>query len=461
MDRPQTHWFYRRVQVNNIIMPLYFELAGGLAFLLRRFHFIQPDYKTIPAGTVPSFFPWQLKTAGFLPPAPRVMSFATDGTYLYIGTQVSGLWRSADGGTTWTLMPSGVGMSYGLLYAAGTLANIGPVDIVISTNQGNTWSALALPPDASTPLSIAYGSGLVYLGTSTQVYWSTGFTGGWTAPITPPGTFINGIAIGAVAGTAYAASGVTGMYKTTDGGENWTAINTGLASTDCNCVSFAAGVLYCGTNTTGAYKSTDGGTTWTQINTGLTDLQIVSINNSTALIAIAGTQADGLFLTIDGGTTWTTQNTGLTGFAVAGTRAIAIGTAHIFAGTDDGFFMTDWITALGYPRIGVEFTDGTGAVRWQLQPIPAALYSAPRCDGVIVKTEAAPCDATGYGVNLSAVFKPRSNTINLYYDVGELITCKLSGFEFMTPPGAFCPDYVDIAIEGVYIPDMPENKERI
>jgi photosystem II stability/assembly factor-like uncharacterized protein len=460
MDRPQIHWFYKRVHSDNFTMPLYFELAGGLAFLLRRFHFIQPDHKPVAAGTVAGFFPWQLKTAGILPPAPRIMSFATDGTYLYIGTQVSGLWRSADGGTTWTLMPSGVGMSYGLIYAAGTLANIGPVDIVISTNQGNTWSALALPPDASTPLSIAYGSGLVYLGTSTQVYWSTGFTGGWTPAMTPPGTFINGIAIGAAAGTAYAASGVGGMYKTTDGGENWTAINTGLASLDCNCVSFAAGVLYCGTNTTGVYKSTDGGTTWTAINTGITDLQIVSIHNSTALIALAGTQAGGVFLTVDGGTTWTAQNTGLTGFAVAGTRAINIGT-HIYAGTDDGFFMTDWIGNIGYPQIGVEFTDGTGAVRWQLQPIPAKLYSAPRYDGVIVKTEPAPFDQKGYGVNLSAVFKPRSNTINLFYDVGELITCKLSGFEYLAPAGHYCPDYVDIAIEGVYVPDMPENKERI
>jgi len=461
MDRPQIHWFYKRVQVNNIVMPLYFELAGGLAFLLRRFHFIQPDYKTIPAGSATGFFPWLLKTGADLPPAPRVKSFATDGTNLFIGTNVSGIWRSANGGKTWSLLPTGVGTSTQLLYAAGYVVNIGPVDIIKSTDNGNSWSAIPLPPDASTPLSIAYGSGVLYLGTSTKVFWSSDFLGGWTTPITPPGTFITGLAIGAAAGTVYAASAVGGMYKTTDGGINWTAINVGLLSTDCQCVSIAAGVLYCGTNTTGAYKSTDGGATWTQINTGLADLNVVSISNSTALIAIAGTQAGGVFLTINGGTTWIAQNTGLTGFAIAGTFAVTIGTAHIFAGTDDGFFMTDWISAIGYPRIGVEFTDGTGAVRWQLQPIPAALHSAPRCDGVIVKTETAPYDMTGYGVNLSAVFKPRSNTINLFYDVGEIITCKLTGFEFLSPPAAFCPDYVDLAIEGVYLPDMPENKERI
>lgn len=461
MDRPQVHWFYRRLKVNSAIMQLYFELAGGLAYVLRRFHFIQPEFKPIPAGTVAGFFPWMLKTAGVLPPATsRVQSFATDGTYLYIGTQVSGIWRSADGGTSWILLPSGVGSSTALLYASGHLVNIGPADIVASTNQGNSWYALAFTPDASTPLSIAYGSGLLYLGTSTQVFWSSDFLGGWTPAIVPPGTFINGLAIGAAAGTVYAASGVGGMYKTTDGGQNWAAINVGLLSLDCQCVSFAAGVLYCGTNTTGAYKSTDGGATWTQINTGLTDLNVVSIDNSTALIAIAGTQTGGVFLTIDGGATWTAQNTGLTGFAVAGTLAVTIGT-HIYAGTDNGFFMTDWISGIGYPIIGVEFTDGIGKTRWQLQPIPAILYSAPRLNGVIVKTEAAPVDQTGYGVNLSAVFKPRSVTLNLFYDVGEIINCKLTGFEYSVAAGGYTPDYVDIAIEGVYLPDVPENKERI
>jgi photosystem II stability/assembly factor-like uncharacterized protein len=460
MDRPQIHWFFKRVKVNSLFMPLYFELAGGLAFLLRRFHFIQPEYKKIPAGTIPGFFPWLLKTAGQLPAAPRVQSFATDGSNLFIGTQASGLWKSANGGTTWTLMPSGVGSSTAMLYAAAHLVNIGPADIVASTDGGLSWYALGFTPDLSEPRSIAYGSGQLYLGTTTTVYWSADFLGGWTAPITPPGTFIQGLAIGAVAGTVYAASAVGGMFKTTDGGQNWAAINVGLLSLDCQCVSFADGVLYCGTNTTGAYKSTDGGATWTQIITGLTDLNVVSIHNSTALIAIAGTQAGGAFLTIDGGATWTAQNTGLTGFAIAGTFAVTIGT-HVYAGTDDGFFMTDWISDIGYPLIGVEFTDGVGKIRWQLQPIPALLYSCPRYDGVIVKTETAPFDQTGYGVNMSHVFKPRSNTLNLFYDVGEVITCKLTGFEYIVAAGGYCPDYVDIAIEGVYLPNMPQNKERI
>lgn len=105
-----------------------------------------------------------------------------------------------------------------------------------------------------------------------------------------------------------------------------------------------------------------------------------------------------------------------------------------------------------FPLVAVELTDGTGAVRWQLQAIPAQLYSAPRLDNVIMKTETSPFDLLAYGVNMSAVFKPRSNTINLFYDIGENIFIRLSGMELLTPPGYLCPNYIDIAIEGYFIP---------
>ena len=106
---------------------------------------------------------------------------------------------------------------------------------------------------------------------------------------------------------------------------------------------------------------------------------------------------------------------------------------------------------VGFPFVGVELIDGTGAIRWQMQAIPAQLYSSPRLENVTVKTETTPADQSGYGVNMSAVWKPRSNTINLFYDVGELINIKLSGMQLLTPPGYHCPNYVDIGVEGVYI----------
>ncbi len=74
-----------------------------------------------------------------------------------------------------------------------------------------------------------------------------------------------------------------GVFKTTDGGASWTAINTGLASTRVQALAvdpansstvYAAAmdaivpVTYAGVGG-GVYKTTDGGASWTAINTGL------------------------------------------------------------------------------------------------------------------------------------------------------------------------------------------------
>ena len=114
---------------------------------------------------------------------------------------------------------------------------------------------------------------------------------------------------------------------------------------------------------------------------------------------------------------------------------------------------------IGFPLINVEFTDGTGAIRWQKDAIPTNLYSAPTYEGVIVKAETTPADKTGFGINMSAVFKPRAVTLNLFYDVGETIGIRLTGQQLLTPPGYYCPNYVDIAVEGIYNPDdVPEEE---
>ena len=108
---------------------------------------------------------------------------------------------------------------------------------------------------------------------------------------------------------------------------------------------------------------------------------------------------------------------------------------------------------LGFPGVGIELENGSGEVRWQKDAIPAALYSSPRKDAIITKTETAPVDATGYGVSMSAtIHKPRQNLVNLYYEPGETIIIRISGQEFITPPGIWGPDFVDILVLGYYIP---------
>ena len=61
------------------------------------------------------------------------------------------------------------------------------------------------------------------------------------------------------------------MFKSTNGGTNWTAINTGPTYTYIYALAInpqTPDTLYAGT-WGGVFKSTNGGTNWTAINNGL------------------------------------------------------------------------------------------------------------------------------------------------------------------------------------------------
>lgn len=128
-----------------------------------------------------------------------------------------------------------------------------------------------------------------------------------------------------------------GLYKSTDGGDNWT--RTGLDSTehiskivvhpqDPNTVYVAApGPLWKDSPHRGLYKTTDGGTTWSKIHyvndrTGCADISIDPSNPATLYATTwefrrtpysfnSGGKGSGIFKSTDGGATWKELTTGL------------------------------------------------------------------------------------------------------------------------------------------------------
>ncbi|MDB5274029.1 MAG: domain containing protein [Chitinophagaceae bacterium] len=120
----------------------------------------------------------------------------------------------------------------------------------------------------------------------------------------------------------YATTATGGLYITIDGGNNWTPSGTdNLFRTNCAsvCVDYTNDqTLYLGTgdpnyysNYYGVYKSTNGGQTWTAANSGLgnrlTVELLMSPSNNNVLIAATG---DGIWKTTDGGNSWTEKLNG-------------------------------------------------------------------------------------------------------------------------------------------------------
>jgi len=76
--------------------------------------------------------------------------------------------------------------------------------------------------------------------------------------------------------------GLVGLYKSTDSGATWLAINQGLdqilaTHPTVTALLLDGDVLYLATSGFGVFKSTDSGATWTPLNNGLTNLDVQSL----------------------------------------------------------------------------------------------------------------------------------------------------------------------------------------
>lgn len=128
--------------------------------------------------------------------------------------------------------------------------------------------------------------------------------------------------------TIFAASSTGGIFKSTNGGQSWVAANSGLTYRNVGGgfgeVSAIAidpldtATIYAGTNGGGVFKSSDGGRNWTALNSGLSlgerFVQALVIDPSNPNVLYLGTLASnaaGVFKSTNGGQTWSTSNSGL------------------------------------------------------------------------------------------------------------------------------------------------------
>jgi len=114
-----------------------------------------------------------------------------------------------------------------------------------------------------------------------------------------------------------------GVYRSFDGTENWVKINNGLVPDDAKLASMALGVnrlvidpsnadiVYAGT-TKGLFKTSDKGELWSEIETGLGEPYVSSliINPHNTSHLYLGT-SEGMYKSLDGGENWVPKHDGL------------------------------------------------------------------------------------------------------------------------------------------------------
>ncbi|TLY31540.1 MAG: hypothetical protein E6K56_04750 [Ignavibacteria bacterium] len=135
----------------------------------------------------------------------------------------------------------------------------------------------------------------------------------------------------AVSGTnLFAGTYYGGVFRTTDNGTNWTAVNTGLPDPEIFSLAASGTKLFAGTYL-GVSRSTDNGTSWTP--TGVHN--IIYALTASGPFVFAGKHSGGVFRSTNNGTSWTSVNTGFSDTTV---YSLAILSPNLVVGTYIGAF---------------------------------------------------------------------------------------------------------------------------
>lgn len=252
----------------------------------------------------------------------------TDPNLYYVSGADGGVWKTTDGGVSWTpltdhLPTTAIGAlaidptNENIIYAGTGEANYANhsrygLGLYKSADGGQTWQHLAQSTFAGRTFSRIAIDPL-----NPQVlYAAIGRAGGFPEMAAAKGH--------------PDALGPIGIFKSSDGGVTWAQLLGGLSNqvgtdvaihpTDPNIVYAAHGNIF-GKNANGIYRSLDAGNTWTKYSTGLVDGRLsgritiaIAPSQPQRLYALIGQPCDasggsgetrGAYRSDDGGVTWT------------------------------------------------------------------------------------------------------------------------------------------------------------
>ncbi len=320
-----------------------------------------------------------------------------DPSSLFAVCQTGQIFRSADGGGTWTLLAVRDAALYDVAFSPsrrGTIYIVSERGLLVSTDHGAQWTERAFPAGGSSIANIwidpadadriqvggslwtpASGCAALFKSSDGGRSWtsktfSCAYTGACARIAVDP-TDPNVVYAGASFYVLTGGPSYYNFYKTTDGGTTWRAIYGG-SSPIAIAVDprdplrvFASGGSGAGG---GMLRSLDGGQTWTRTSEATAQSIVFDAVQPDTIYAGFGSA---FYRTSDGGATWTRSSLGLDGFC---TDLELVGT-KIFYGTTAGLFFSDnggalWLSA------------GQGLNAWSVpsfavSPLaPALLFSA-------------------------------------------------------------------------------------
>jgi hypothetical protein len=319
-------------------------------------------------------------------PVSTVVVHPTNPSIVYIGLQLRGVYRSENGGKTWTAVNTGLtDLNVRQLLispsAPATLFAVTELGIFRTIDGGVSWSAAAnvalgsagvIHPQNPSTLYL-YGSRGIYRTTDAGQTWALATTGLTDGDLER----IQCMAIDPVTPTTVYACGRGRFFRSTDGGHHWARIDTsGFFRGQTMVVDpVTPTTLYHASlevSFGGVHRSLDGGVTWTPLLA--TPVSSVALDPITPSTIYACTHFGGLYKTTDGGAVWNSANVGLlpVGCGVLTVHPLVPTTVYAIGG--DGLVRSDnaaasWSAAIG----GLTFRYIAGLVADPV--IPSTVYA--------------------------------------------------------------------------------------
>ncbi|MBS0195563.1 MAG: hypothetical protein JSR77_02290 [Planctomycetes bacterium] len=218
----------------------------------------------------------------------RVVSIAphpTDANTVYIGTASGGVWKTTNGGTTWTPL----------------------TDTLSTLNHG------AVAVDPVTPTTVYAATGEYQSGTNGDGLFrslDSGVTWARIATTAQVGSRCSGLVVN---GQTIHVTGSAGYHRSLNGGANWSTLLSGSCSA-LRVDPVNPQIVYVARSGQGIYKSTNGGGSFALMNNGLPAagsysriVMDISKTNPQVLYAafLSGGNSAGVYKTTDAGATWT------------------------------------------------------------------------------------------------------------------------------------------------------------
>jgi photosystem II stability/assembly factor-like uncharacterized protein len=246
----------------------------------------------------------------------RVNSIAVSGNNIFAGTIIGTVFVSTDNGTSWGRLNAGLASTNvsDFIKTAGALFVKASAGIFRSADNGKNWEVLNNSPIDLNIINMVASDEKNLAGFRDDgVYFSKNNGNSWTAAINSglkdvwgSSAYISSMEV--IGDNIFAGTEDAGIFRSTDYGVSWSAIDSGLPE-NISVVSLAksGSILFAGTRL-GFFRSKDSGASWTEINLGVKDPTVrcltANAGNVIALMESRTSDERSLVLSADAGSKW-------------------------------------------------------------------------------------------------------------------------------------------------------------